>query len=293
MADTSEVSLADPGSPSSPGAPMAAKVGRWKIFVTMIGIMSVTLIIMLLFSDTFDTGRHVIIGLLDFGANSWSVFSATMAIALCVYLLDISYWTGSVGKVSRRVILHLLAAALIALGLSMVRELPYMPLACLLGCLPLAALSLRLTALRNNSAGGASWVLGASFLVAGVACLLLWVLWLFGVWDQSYQFWFDNRLKFSQAAQCNTTDFEPAGKVIVDGIPICTAAFLLWLSPFILFGVLLFLGLFLLLLTRMRSRGCKPRLAGPAARAPASRPRCAPLGRSEAAAGAPQPGPVP
>ena len=94
-------------------------------------------------------------------------------------------------------------------------------------------------------------VLGSSFLFAAFACLLVWMLWLFGAVDGERQFWFSNRQRFSDAAQCNTTDFEAAGLVTVDGIPICTAAFLLWVSPFILFGVLLFLGLFLLLLTRM------------------------------------------
>ena len=94
-------------------------------------------------------------------------------------------------------------------------------------------------------------VLGSAFLFSAFVCLLVWVLWLFGAIDGERQFWFSNRLRFSRAAQCNTTDFEAAGLVEVDGIPICTAAFLLWVSPFILFGVLLFLGLFLLLLTRM------------------------------------------
>ena len=67
-------------------------------------------------------------------------------------------------------------------------------------------------------------VLGCAFLFAAFVCLLVWVLWLYGAINGERRFWFSNRLHFSNAAQCNTTEFEPAGLVEVDGTPLCTAA---------------------------------------------------------------------
>ena len=101
---------------------------------------------------------------------------------------------------------------------------PYFPLTLFIFTLPLTGLSLRMTALRRNSAAGASWVLGCAFLFAAFVCLLVWVLWLYGAINGERRFWFSNRLHFSNAAQCNTTEFEPAGLVEVDRTPRCTAA---------------------------------------------------------------------
>ena len=220
-------------------------VGTWKILLSFSVMTTVSLLVILLFSDTLETGREVVNGLLEYAAvgASTSVFACMCVVALVLYVCDISYWSGAAGALARRVVLLLLALATCAFGLSMVRSHPYFPLTLFIFALPLAGLSLRMTALRRCSAGGSSWVLGTSFLFAAFVCLLVWLLWLFGAINGERQFWFSNRLKFSNAAQCNTTDFEPAGMVYVDGIPLCTAAFLLWVSPFILFGVPLLLGL--------------------------------------------------
>jgi len=86
---------------------------------------------------------------------------------------------------------------------------------------------------------------------------------LYGSWDDDNQGWQDNRQYFSDLAKCNNTndehgeDKEVAGRTVVDGIVICTAAFLLWVSPFVLFGVLVFLGSFLILMSRMLASGNK------------------------------------
>ena len=228
-------------------------VSRWKVIFSFVLLTGVTLSVVTLFSDTFDTGREVVQGLIDYGmlGLSYPVAAIVFLLAVLLYISDASYWQGTCGKMTRRTVLFVLVIAVCALGLSMVREYPYLPLALFIFSLPLAGLSLRMTALRGNSAAGSSWVLGASFLFASFVCLTVWLLWLFGAFDGERQFWFSNRLKFSEAAGCNTTEFEAYGKVVVDGVPICTAAFLLWISPFILFGVTLFMGLFLLLLTRM------------------------------------------
>jgi hypothetical protein len=247
-------------------------VVTWKILLSFSVMTIVSLLVILLFSDTLETGREVVDGLLEYAAvgASTSVFACMCAVALVLYVCDISYWSGVAGALARSIMLLLLALATCAFGLSMVRSHPYFPLTLFIFALPLAGLSLRMTALRRCSAAGASWVLGSSFLFAAFVCLLVWVLWLFGAINGERQFWFSNRLKFSRAAQCNTTDFEPAGLVEVDGnpdpnpdpnpnpnlsqnpnsnpdqvdgIPLCTAAFLLWVSPFILFGVPLLLGL--------------------------------------------------
>ena len=133
-------------------------------------------------------------------------------------------YSGTIGALARRIMLLLLALATYAFGLSMVRTHPYFPLTLFIFTLPLAGLALRMTALRRCSAAGASWVLGCAFLFAAFVCLLVWVLWLYGAINGERRFWFSNRLHFSNAAQCNTTEFEPAGLVEVDGIPRCTAA---------------------------------------------------------------------
>ena len=64
------------------------------------------------------------------------------------------------------------------LALSLIREQPHLPLTVFIFMLPVAALAIRFTGLRNNNAAGVAWVLGTSFLIAAVVCLLLWVLWV-------------------------------------------------------------------------------------------------------------------
>ena len=202
-------------------------VSTWKILVSISVMTTVSLLVLVLFSDTVDTGREVVNGLLEYAAAgaSTSVFACMCVVALVLYICDISYWSGTIGALARRIMLLLLALATYAFGLSMVRTHPYFPLTLFIFTLPLTGLSLRMTALRRNSAAGASWVLGCAFLFAAFVCLLVWVLWLYGAINGERRFWFSNRLHFSNAAQCNTTEFEPAGLVEVDRTPLlCTAA---------------------------------------------------------------------
>ena len=216
-------------TPSVDGPPELQEVevvSTWKILVSFSVMTTVSLLVIVLFSDTVDTGREVVNGLLEYAAAgaSTSVFACMCVVALVLYVCDISYWSGTIGALARRIMLLLLALATYAFGLSMVRTHPYFPLTLFIFTLPLAALSLRMTALRRCSAAGASWVLGCAFLFAAFVCLLVWVLWLYGAINGERQFWFSNRLRFSNAAQCNTTEFEPAGLVEVHGIPRCIAA---------------------------------------------------------------------
>jgi len=234
-----------------------------KIVISTVVMVGVAMSIICLFSDMFGTGESIIDHLLEFGARSWTVFFVVVAYATFMYLLDVSYWSGLAGQVFRRLTLLGLAAGMCVLAISLIREEPYMPLTVFIFLLPTAALAIRFTGLRNNNAAGVAWVLGTSFLVAAVVCLLLWVLWLYGSWDDDNQGWQDNRQYFSDLAKCNNTndehgeDKEVAGRTVVDGIVICTAAFLLWVSPFVLFGVLVFLGSFLILMSRMLASGNK------------------------------------
>lgn len=138
-------------------------VARWKIVLSFTVMTGVSLLVIALFSDAFETGREVVNGLLAYAAvgASYSVFAAVCVVALVLYIADISYWEGACGAIARRGMLLLLAMATCAFGLSMVRVLPYFPLTLFILALPLAGLSLRMTALRSSSAAGAAWVLGA------------------------------------------------------------------------------------------------------------------------------------
>ena len=145
-------------------------MSTWKILLSISVMTTVSLLVLVLFSDTVDTGREVVNGLLEYAAAgaSTSVFACMCVVALVLYVCDISYWSGTVGALARRIMLVLLALATYAFGLSMVRTHPYFPLTLFIFTLPLTGLSLRMTALRRNSAAGASWVLGCAETYATV-----------------------------------------------------------------------------------------------------------------------------
>ena len=157
---------------------LAPRVSVMKIVISTLVMVGVAMSIICLFSDMFGTGESIIDHLLEFGARSWTVFFVVVAYATFMYLLDVSYWSGLAGQVFRRLTLLGLAAGMCVLAISLIREEPYMPLTVFIFLLPTAALAIRFTGLRNNNAAGVAWVLGTSFLVAAVVCLLLWVLWV-------------------------------------------------------------------------------------------------------------------
>ena len=89
-----------------------------------------------------------------------------------------------------------------------------------------------------------------SFAVASLICLVIWCLWLWGVFDGGADnHWFENREVFSDHAQCRS-EFLTSAVEVDDGTTTCLAAFLLWMSPLIVFGVCFFIAAFLVLLAR-------------------------------------------
>ena len=85
-------------------------VSTWKILVSISVMTTVSLLVLVLFSDTVDTGREVVNGLLEYAAAgaSTSVFACMCVVALVLYVCDISYWSGTIGALARRIMLLLL-----------------------------------------------------------------------------------------------------------------------------------------------------------------------------------------
>jgi len=247
------------GGRVSPRAPPKLSVA-W-ILLSALVMIAISVVVLSVCSDAFTSGGHVLDAFLDFGDTSEPLLGLA-AFATCgLYLTDISYWSGAVGRLARRLSCLAMVCLVCILGISMARQMPYFPLALFMLMFPLAGLAIRITALRSHLPATSSLELGAAFLIAAIAVLLIWALWIAGVWSGSEQSWGTVRQHYSELAHCNDTDKygdePPTGfTVLDDGGVVCTAAFMLWVSPFILFCVLLVLGLVLLVLGRvLRRRG--------------------------------------
>ena len=229
----------------------------WRKVLVVVCMLLLNMSVLLLFSDVFETGPHVIKALVDFGGYNSVVLLIVTAMALMLYLADVSYWKGSVGRTLRAVAVVAVLSALCALGMGLVRSSPYLPLAMFIFLLPLAALALEAAFLRGASPASSAWTVGVAFLLSAFLSLGVWMMWIYGAWGgdaTGNNYWRANRAEFAADALCNATnegfDFEVSGTYLAeDGTLVCTAAFLLWVSPFILFGVNIFVALFLLILS--------------------------------------------
>ena len=76
-------------------------------------------------------------------------------------MLDISFWTGNFGTLMRRFAIAALAVTMTAFGLTCFVKIPYMPLAIFILVLPLGALALRWSIMRESSAYNVARVFGA------------------------------------------------------------------------------------------------------------------------------------
>jgi len=232
-------------------------ISGWRLFLVACLVTGLDLLVIIIFSDVFSTGPMVIEALVDFGGYNTTIFCAVALLIVTFYLLDISYWNGWRGRMLRPLCALLAVASTIALGVSLVRSYPYLPLCIFILLLPATVLCLSATLLRRQGASGSAWALGLAFFVASLFSLGVWLAWLSGAWGggtNGNNYWYANRAQFAKDALCNATDFDNVDfevdgtYVLPDGTIICTAAFLLWISPFILFGVLLFIALFLCIL---------------------------------------------
>ena len=221
------------------------RVPKWRLCLTIMLLIALVMVVIVCFSDIFETGPSMIAALVEFGGYNGLVFGVIAGFALLLYLLDVSYWSGS-GKILRIICIAGLTAAIILLGMSLISPYPYLPMCLFILLLPAAGLGISSTVLARQTPSGKAWTLGIAYFVASCACLTIWLLWVYGVWgagNVGNNFWQSNRAEFAADALCNRSD--SAGKSIAsDGTLVCTAAFLLWISPFILFGVLLFISLF-------------------------------------------------
>lgn len=149
-------------------------------------------------------------------------FGLVVAFALLLYMLDISFWTGNFGTLMRRLALAALAVTMTAFGLACFVKIPYMPLAIFILVLPLGALALRWSIMRESSAYTVARVFGArtcsdsppplivalasssaclspcagwSFLVSSFTSLILWCIWIGGGWETEHDnnMWIENR----------------------------------------------------------------------------------------------------
>lgn len=212
--------------------------------------------VVLFFSQTFSLGDDLIHFLLSSVTDHrwWrplAMYGAAMIGMLLLYLCDFSYWSSPIGATMRRLcVLVCLALGIIA-GMLTIDDFPVLPLAIAMLMLPFAALFLRVTLFRNNSGPEVSCVLGMNFVTSGMVILIVWLCWLFGAWSTSDNHWFENRHIFIDHAQCTNEEWETS---YLQSNGVCLAAFLLWVSPLMLFGLLLFLGLFMMLLARTVAR---------------------------------------
>lgn len=174
-----------------------------------------------------------------------------------LYVTDFSYWVGKPGRIARGVGVALCIFLACASALLTMASQPVLPMCLFLMLLPLTALFLRKSLFRANSSVDVSYILAFNFLVASLAILLLWVLWLFGSWHATNNHWFENRALFSSYAQCNATAETGAWAAEAYHVTdehgtaaICLAAFMLWMSPLIVAGFCFALSVFLFLVAQ-------------------------------------------
>ena len=234
----------------------------WQVMLSGSLLLSVALLIVAFFSQTFDYGDDVINYLL---VDSWkpvATYGTTVAIFLVLYLFDFSYWTGTLGVAARRLGVAVLIFFVCASGMLSMASLPVLPLCIFLLLLPLAALFLHNTLFAKNPTVEVTYVMSFNFFSAAFIVLATWLLWLGGAWTTSDNHWYQNRARFIDHAQCDAgkaTGAWRGGTVRVQDAhgddELCLAAFLLWISPMILFGTCLLLGAFMLLVARSLRHG--------------------------------------
>ena len=91
----------------------------------------------------------------------YTAFGLVVVFTLLLYMLDISYWTGACGRLMRRFALAALAITMATFGLACFVKIPYMPLAIFILVLPVGALALRWSIMRESSAYNVARVFGA------------------------------------------------------------------------------------------------------------------------------------
>jgi hypothetical protein len=228
----------------------------WQVLTSGVVLLTCAIAVMLFFSQAFDLGDDVIGFLLNevSGARylrAIALYGGAFVGILLLYLLDFSYWKGPLGALLRRLCTGALLVCLAMAGLLSIDDWPMTPLVIAMLLLPFAALFLRTTIFRNNGSSDVSCVIGINFVTAALIVLVIWLLWLFGAWTTVHNHWFERREHFAALARCQHHEWDSAGvTTVADGTTICLAAFLLWASPLMLFGICIFLGLFLILLSR-------------------------------------------
>ena len=158
------------------------------------------------------------------------IFLAGVAFLLLVYLLDISYWRGTLGCIARRVSFTLGFGGLAAGAVLATEKYPAAPFALFTLATPLyigAARRIFFGWMRRPG-DNALFLLGLAISTAVVSCigLFVWLWWVFGgdlagfhvqphLWNK------ETRQKFGQQMGCP------------DPLSDCLEAYLLWFAPFI------------------------------------------------------------
>lgn len=241
--------------------PAKKDMQKWKVFVSSWVMLICALITVFCFSSTFEFGETVIIYFLDQTSGPerahrpYATYAIAAALFFILYILDFSYWPAGFGAWLRRLCVTAVLVTLFGGGLLTMSKFPYLPLAMAMLLMPFSAVFLASTLFRNNRTEDTTLVIGFNFLCSSIVILLIWLLWLFGVFTptRSNNHWVQNRHIFTSQAQCHTSDWGLTAGVYThsDGeTKLCLAAFLLWSSPLMLSGVLLFLGVFLMLLSQ-------------------------------------------
>ena len=88
-------------------------------------------------------------------------------------MLDVSYWSGFCGTLMRRFAVAAMAITIAAFGLTCFVKIPYMPLAIFILVLPVGALALRWSIMRESSAYSVARVFGARMPQRSTAALNL------------------------------------------------------------------------------------------------------------------------
>ena len=114
-------------------------------------MMALSALVLSICSDAFTSGRHVLDAFLDFGDLSEPLLVLASLATCGLYMLDISYWSGAVGRLARRLSCLAMVCLVCVLGISLARQMPYFPLALFVLLFPLAGLAIRITALRSHT----------------------------------------------------------------------------------------------------------------------------------------------
>lgn len=177
---------------------------------------------------------------------AYAVTLGGFSLLLLMYLLDFSYWGGFIGATLRRLGISVVVACIVASCLLLAKAYPSMPMALFVLGLPLYMWLIRKTVFAHNSIASFFYTASGCTAIASCIALGIWIAWLLS--PPGYLYNAETKRIFNRLMHCDEDDAR---------VPICLAAFMLWISPLVNAGICLVLALVTFLLARSTSNAKK------------------------------------